>query len=434
LSKEKDKVLDASIERVKTAFIDEHFVVEKIDDSLKRGFEYCNNKVKIFRVYAVSTTQIVSIIEVRKNSVNIDNCMVMVRGYGDNMSGDEAKSNIEIISNIQNWEDLKPNCIKNLRYIRYINYPLFYYCIFDDKFITFGQYFVKEKANIHKIDFYDPFSITDETNVGRQIIKNSIEQFDNYFSSEKKKRINFNEFASRYDGLRKADEELISLLISECDIKKNNKILDFGCGTGNYIKGFQVREYNNIFGFDTSEKMREIASEKTGLRIYEHFRDIDESFDVILIIDVIHFIKDVYSFAEKLYHKCADNGKVIVVTQSHEQIESRYYREFFPTAINKDLERYHDIETLTQDFQEAGFSLLKNEQYKRDSTRILDFAFLNRIRNKCFSMFELIDEDEFNSGIKKFEDALRKNNNQIEETYAGKTILVFSKIGGNMDR
>jgi hypothetical protein len=36
LSKEKDKVLDESIERVKAAFLDEQFVVEKIDVSLNR--------------------------------------------------------------------------------------------------------------------------------------------------------------------------------------------------------------------------------------------------------------------------------------------------------------------------------------------------------------------------------------------------------------
>jgi 2-polyprenyl-3-methyl-5-hydroxy-6-metoxy-1,4-benzoquinol methylase len=354
--------------------------------------------------------------------------MVMVRGYGENMSEDEKKSDNEIKSNIQSWEALKPDCINNLKYIRYNNYPLFYYCIFDNRFITLGQYYVNEvEANIHKIDVFDPFSITDETKVGQQIIRNSIDQFDRYFNSEKKKNINFNEFASRYDTLRSADDNLIRTLIKDCDIKKNNKILDFGCGTGNYIKKFQDEGFNEISGLDTSEKMREIASKKTCVEIYEHIRDIDEIFDVILIIDVIHCIKDVYSLSKKLYHKCADNGKVIVVTQSREQIESRYYKEFFPTAIDKDLERYHDIDTLTQDFQVGGFSLWKNKQYKNDSKRILDLVFLNRVKNKCFSMFELIDEDDFNNGIKKFEEALIENNNQIKEKYAGKTILVFLK-------
>ena len=59
---------------------------------------------------------------------------------------------------------------------------------------------------------------------------------------------------------------------------------------------------------------------------------------------------------------------------------------------------------------------------------MLDFSFLNRVKKKCVSMFELIHEDEFNRGIKNFEDALRSaEGNAIKEIYAGKTILFFSK-------
>jgi SAM-dependent methyltransferase len=272
-----------------------------------------------------------------------------------------------------------------------------------------------------------PFSITDKTEIGKQIIENSIKQFDGYFKSEKRKHINFNDFASRYDSLRHADNDLINLLIKKCGIKKNTKILDYGCGTGNYIKGFQEAEYNDISGLDTSEKMREIALGKTGVHIYEQFSDINECFDIILFIDVIHLIKDINSLAEELYSKCADKGMVAIVTQSHEQINKRRYREFFPSVIEIDLERYHDIGTLISDFKNAGFQ--KNEiiNFKKNKIRRLDLDFFNKVRNKCFSMFELMDEDDFNIGIKKFEEALAKNNNVINEVYAGKTILLFSK-------
>jgi hypothetical protein len=48
-------------------------------------------------------------------------------------------------------------------------------------------------------------------------------------------------------------------------------------------------------------------------------------------------------------------------------------------------------------------------------------------------MFELIDEDEFNNGIKQFEEALT-NKKGIKENYAGKTILLFSKTGALTNR
>jgi hypothetical protein len=350
LNKEKDRVLDASIERARAAFLDKHFVAETIPDSLKHGFEYCNNKVEFFRIYAVSTSQIIPFVE----NIHIDNCHLMVRGYGEKISKDEVKSDAEIRSNIESWRALEPECIKKLKCVRYNNDSLNYYCIFDNKFITFGQYLVDEdRKNMHGVDFLKPFSITDETKVGRQIIKNFTEQFDSYFNSEKRKRIDFNEFASRYDSLRKADDELISILIKKCGIEKKTKILDFGCGTGNYIKKFQEQGFNYISGLDTSEEMREIASKKTSVPIYDQIGNVNEIFDVIFIIDVIHFIKDTYSLAEKLYSKCTDKGIVAIVTQSHEQIKSRRYGEFFPSAIEIDLERYHDIRNIINDFKNA---------------------------------------------------------------------------------
>jgi 2-polyprenyl-3-methyl-5-hydroxy-6-metoxy-1,4-benzoquinol methylase len=427
LNKEKDKALDATIKRViRTDFLNEYFVAEKISESLERGFAYCNNTVKIFRVYAVSTNHIVPFIEKGKT---IDNCHLMVRGYGENMSRDEIESDNEIKMNIKSWKALEQKCIKELKYVRYNNYSLNYYCIFDSKFITFGQYIVDEKRRInkHKVDPLQPFSITDKTEVGKKIIENFKKQFDSYFNSEKKKYINFDEFASRYDDLRKADNELISTLIKECDIRKNGKILDFGCGTGNYIKKFQEQGFNNIFGLDTSEDMREMAFYKTGATIYEQFSDVSEIFDIILIIDVMHFIKDTYSLAQKLHSKCTDEAVIAIVTQSNEQIKNRGYNEFFPSAKKIDLKRYHDIGTLIKDFERASFSLQKKIIFKGNTTRKFNLAFLDKVRKKCFSMFELIDENEFNSGIKKFEEALAKNNNVIKESYAGKTILLFSK-------
>jgi hypothetical protein len=187
LNEEKNKALDASIERVRKAFWDEHFVCETIDESLKRGFEYCDNKVGKFKVYAVSTKKIVPFVETRKDNIHINTCQLMVRGYGENVSRDDVAADNEITSLINSWKALEHGCIKELKCVRYDDYSLNYYCIFDDKFITFGQYIVNEDmGNKYKVEFLRPFSITNKTEVGQQIIENSIKQFDSYFNSKKK--------------------------------------------------------------------------------------------------------------------------------------------------------------------------------------------------------------------------------------------------------
>ena len=240
--------------------------------------------------------------------------------------------------------------------------------------------------------------------------------------------INFNDFAERYDNLRVADNELINLLIRESRIEKNVKILDFGCGTGNYIYEFQKLGFENIFGLDISEQMREKAIAKTHTTIYRNFNEVDKIFDFIFIIDVAHLIGDINSLAKSLYPICNNGSQIAIVTQSHEQIKQRRYKDFFPTAIKMDLQRYHDIEILLRSFKDVGFSFQKKEVYRKDTIRVLDIDFLNKVKNKCFSMFELIPEDEFNHGIKEFENALvTAKDNVIKETYAGKTILIFQK-------
>ena len=174
--------------------------------------------------------------------------------------------------------------------------------------------------------------------------------------------------------------------------------------------------------------MREIALAKTHSTIYRNFNEVREFFDFVLIIDVIHLIKDVNSLAKRLYSICDNGAKVAIVTQSYEQIKKRLYKDFFPSAIKMDLQRYHDIDKLIRAFKDVGFNLQKKEIFQENSVRTLDLAFLNRVKNKCFSMFELIPEDEFNRGVKKFEDAIKiAEGNAIKEIYAGKTILFFSK-------
>jgi len=433
LTKERGKALDVSIKRVRADLLKEHFSVEEVQDSLKRGFEYCENNVGTFRVYALNTNLIVEGVEEKKDSIHIDNCQIMVSEY-ENISTNRDEVDDDLEKNIGRWEDLK--CIEHFDYTRYDDCPLDYYCIFDNKFISFGQYYFKEtKTDLLEIKHLKSFSITNQTEAGQKIIENYIKQFDSYFNLEKRKFINFDNFADRYDEYRTADDEIIQILKRESNIEKKSKILDFGCGTGNYIDKFQKSGFGSILGLDISKKMRKKAKEKTHTTIHRNFNGVNETFDFIFIIDVIHLITDINLLAKKLHMRCNNGAKIAIVTKSQEQIRNRnYINKFFPKITEKDLKRYHDIDMLIEAFQDVGFECQKNEEYKENTDRKIDLNFLNNVRNKCFSMFELIHEDDFNQGIRNLEEALRKAGGTIMEKYTGKTILFFSKKGQNNRR
>jgi len=428
LSKDQEEALVKSIERVLDESFKEHFINETISESIKRGFEYCNYKVGELRVLAVSSSNIIPGMteiqnEQKTKNIPIDRCRLMVRGYdAEQMAQGEKQANSIANENIRRWERLG---IMDFDYVRYHNLPLDYYIIFDDKYITFGQYYV-DKDDVHKVKFFNPFSITDR--IGHKFISNFIHQFDFYYKSEEKKRVDCNKFAQKYNELRSVVPELVDRLIAECGLTHESNILDFGCGTGNYITAFKEKGYRNISGMDISEEMWKIAKNKTHKTIYGSISEIDDTFDFIFMVDVIHFVRDVDTLAKKLFYKLKPGGKIALVTKSQEQIETSPFNKYFPFLVDIQLTRYHPIDKLSEQFENAGFKFGSAIDFEENPPRILNNDLLEKVRQKCFSVFWLLPDEIFDNGIKEFERTLTDTeNNEIEENDTGKTILVFSK-------
>ena len=156
-----------------------NFSSKELTDALDLGFEYCKNSVGEFRIYAISSTKILSYIEPIKN-IHIKKCKLMVRKFGDCMSSTDQEFEREIKTNINRWCRLEQ--IENIEVVCYNNYPLDYCCIFDDKFLLLGQYSVDDN-DISNVSVETPLSITKNTDAGRQMISNYTKRFDNYFKS-----------------------------------------------------------------------------------------------------------------------------------------------------------------------------------------------------------------------------------------------------------
>jgi len=48
-------------------------------------------------------------------------------------------------------------------------------------------------------------------------------------------KVNYNEISQVYDDVRQADIELINSFLQELAIDRKTRVLDIGCGTGNFI-------------------------------------------------------------------------------------------------------------------------------------------------------------------------------------------------------
>ncbi len=247
----------------------------------------------------------------------------------------------------------------------------------------------------------------------------------------KEEKVVFKAYAQNFDKHRTADLKLVDTAIESLKISRDMRILDFGCGTGNYLKAFQIKGYNNLFGLDQSDEMCKIASDKTSAIIKKgsHVNVPFESdyFGAIIIIDVVHFIDDIHSLFNSLQRICKNNGRVFIATQSHAQLETRIYSKYFPSTTKIDKLRHHDISNLIAVAESSGFSLLTVKDYLNDTDFLVDENYFNLIKNKSFYILGLLSDNEFNEGMAKFQIDMR--NGSFIAKFPGRTLITIEKEG-----
>ena len=120
---------------------------------------------------------------------------------------------------------------------------------------------------------------------------------------------------------RVADLELLDVVIENLELNKDMRLLDFGCGTGNYLLALQEKGYTKLFALDVDDSMIDIASKRTGIVVQNgsHLSIPFENnyFDSIILIAMIHFIDDLSSLFKNLNRVCMDRGRIVTVSYTH---------------------------------------------------------------------------------------------------------------------
>jgi ubiquinone/menaquinone biosynthesis C-methylase UbiE len=237
-------------------------------------------------------------------------------------------------------------------------------------------------------------------------------------------------FSKKYDAHRAADMRLLEAIIDNLKLNKTMNILDFGCGTGNYLEALQSKGYRNLFGLDPSKNMRDTAFKKTNVIIRDgshlNIPYEDNFFDAVILIAVIHFVEDIKSLFDGLQRICKKGALVFIATQSYKQIERRFYNKYFPSLVKIDKTRYHEIEKIISTAEQSGFSLRTNQDFLSCTDMMIDEKYFSLVQNKAFFIFELLPSKEFEKGLSLFRKDM-KNGNFIAK-FAGWTIITLQKI------
>jgi ubiquinone/menaquinone biosynthesis C-methylase UbiE len=222
--------------------------------------------------------------------------------------------------------------------------------------------------------------------------------------------IDYNQIASEYGQHRRINPEALKCLVSTGEISRKSRVLEVGCGTGNYIVAFEEATGCECWGIDLSKQMLSVAarrSEKVNFRLgsAERLDSPADSFDLVYSVSVIHYIRNRLAHFQEAYRTLKTGGKLCTITGSEWIIRNRQpLATFFPETIEVDLARYPVIERLRQEMEQARFRNIGEQmvEYRRQ------FDDIQAYRDKAFSALHLISAEAFARGIGRMEQALQK--------------------------
>lgn len=223
-------------------------------------------------------------------------------------------------------------------------------------------------------------------------------------------KISYDQMASDYAIHRTIHPTLLRRLVEFPHLASESRVLEVGCGTGNYIRAIASATSAKCFGLEPSRAMLEKAAAGTpAVSLTQGSAEAlpypESNFDFIFSVDVIHHVRDRNAFFAKAYRALKPGGWLATGTDSEEIIRRRMPLSFyFPETIEAELARYPTDGELRQ--------LLLNQGFKEISEEVVEFSYplsdVTAFERKVFSSLRLISENAFEQGLARLKRDLEK--------------------------
>ena len=245
-------------------------------------------------------------------------------------------------------------------------------------------------------------------------------------------RESFRQMADIFDKHRGLDKRVMEILVQEIQeiVSEHGKLslLDVGCGTGTYSIALADVFNLEFTGVDTSEEMLGKARSKypEGIWLLQDIEAAEfeeESYDVVLISYVIQHIDIIKTFPKLHRFLKKPHGKLLIVTDDHDQFHKNPYHRHIPKLMEIDLNRFQPVDTLTKLLQGLGFdvNIRKTSQERRISGEDDIRWLIRRGQDRYFSTLTLLTDEELREGLARMEGSL------LEETRGGPIVYLREK-------
>ena len=211
--------------------------------------------------------------------------------------------------------------------------------------------------------------------------------------------------AASYAKHRGVWPEILQPLLENSGVDRDSRVLEVGCGTGNYVIAVQFIAGCAAHGIDISEEMLDHAVRRdspvrfaAGSAEYLDFPDA--SLDLVFSVDVMHHLGSPSDHYREAYRVLAPGGLVLTVTRSEDMLElGSVTARYFPETVAANVTRYPSADALRRQIGDAGFKAVDTVAVSHP-VEVTNAALYT---SKARSTLHLIPEDAFQRGLAALE-------------------------------
>lgn len=222
------------------------------------------------------------------------------------------------------------------------------------------------------------------------------------------------------------------------EVKKNRKntenatILDIGCGIGKNSKELAKRLQAYIVGVDHRKdglvQAKQTYSKGDWVLLDAEALNVKKtSVDIVLLIFVIHLLKNPTNLLQKLHQGLKKpNGLLFIVTVDHDQITSGIYAKYFPEAVAFDLRRFPKVADLRELLAKLGFKTWVRTQryFQRVTDKVSVQSWVQKVHNRIFSSFDLYSPEELKKKLNQMKEDLTQQIQRKKINLRRKTTII----------